>query len=84
MTPPPHYIDPSTPVFDPATLKKTRYEGKTLLHATAVNDCFGIERFSMMLNAGLKHYPEDLGFLFQTNDDGETVCELAFNTQGIY
>jgi len=33
----------------------------------------------MILKAGMKHFPEHLGFVFQKNSDGETACELAFN-----
>jgi len=31
-----------------------------------------------MLKAGMKHYPEHLGFLFWKNSDGVTVCEAAW------
>jgi len=65
-----HLVD-----WGPESLKDDRYNGKPLLHAT--------DQFVIILKAGLKHYPEELGFLFRKNIDGQkTACELAFNTYG--
>jgi len=43
-----------------------------------------IEHFAMMLKAGLKYYPEELGLLFQKNSDGKTACEFASEKHGEY
>jgi len=67
--------------WDPEVLKEYRYYtyGNPLLHANS----YGIHSFPMALKkAGLKHYPEELGFLFQKNDDGDTACKLAFDLHG--
>jgi len=37
-----------------------------------------IDRFAMALKAGMKHFPDDLGFLFEKGNDGKTICQLAF------
>ena len=42
------------------------------------------DRFAMALKAGMKHFPDDLGFLFEKedDDDGKTMCQLAFEKIG--
>ena len=42
----------------------------------------GFEGFVMALKAGMKHFPEELGFLFHKNGVGKTACELAINRYG--
>ena len=65
----------------PAALKKSKDAEEYLIHFVLDE---GIDRnvFATILNAGLKYYPEHLGFLFQTNDGGKTACEVAFNMHG--
>jgi len=63
--------------WDPEALENTECGYDRLIHA--VIDIGSIESFVMILKAGMKHFPEHLGFLFQKNSDGETACELAFN-----
>jgi len=35
-----------------------------------------------MIKAALKHHPEELGFLFQKNDAGETAFDMACKEYG--
>jgi len=63
--------------WDPKALKEYRYEDEPLLHANITDTC-AIDNFAMALKAGLKHYPEELGFLFGKNDEGKTAFEFAF------
>jgi len=37
------------------------------------------DRFPMALKAGMKHFPDDLGFLFEKDDrdDEKNTCQLA-------
>jgi len=63
--------------WDPEALKNTLYAGNPLLQAFVL-----IENFAMMLKAGMKHYPEHLGFLFRKNSAGKTACEAAFAKYG--
>ena len=66
--------------WDPEALEKTEYNDEPLIHAVINN--WSIESFVMVINAGMKHYPEHLGFLFRKNSDGKTACELAFEKYG--
>ena len=69
--------------WDPAALKECRYEGEPLLHhETRSGHSTAIENFVVALEAGLKHYPEELGFIFQKNSSGETAYELVFDRFG--
>ena len=60
------------------------FEGlKTHAHGTlptihAIFEEGDIEVLSVFLKASLKHYPNDLGLLFQKDDEGQTACERAF------
>ena len=66
--------------WDPEALEKTLYEGVPLLQAFANIGELG--NFAMVLKAGIKHYPEHLGFLFRKNNDGITSCQIAFEEYG--
>ena len=44
---------------------------------------FWIPSFSSFFKVALKRHPDELGLLFQKDDDGITACERAFNTFGI-
>ena len=63
--------------WDPEALKKTQFKGNPLLQAFR-----RIENFATILKAGMKHYPDHLGFLFQKNTDGKTACQVAFEKYG--
>ena len=44
-----------------------------------------IDGFPMALKAGMKHFPDDLGFLFEKDNDGDdekNTCQLAFEKLG--
>jgi hypothetical protein len=42
-----------------------------------------MENFPILLKASLRHYPEELGLLFQNhNREGKTMCECAFEKYG--
>jgi hypothetical protein len=71
----------------PEGLKRHKYRGLSLIHAV-INDC-DIEDFPVFLKASLKHYPNDLGLLFQKDrtmfqkvGEGQTACERAFKNFG--
>ena len=49
--------------WDPEALKEYQYEGELLLHHSIGYS--KIDRFAMVLKAGMDHHPENLGFLFQ-------------------
>jgi len=67
--------------WDPKALKEYRHEGEPLLHAcTRISKL--IECFPLMLKAGMKYYPEELGFLFRKDDNGDTACKLVFDEYG--
>jgi len=65
--------------WDPEALKEYQCRGDPLLQA---NTCGIIDHFAMALKAGLKYYPEELGFLFRKNGEGETALKLAFERYG--
>ena len=67
--------------WDPEALKNTQYTGNPLLHDVINN--WSMKNFAGILKAGMKHYPEHLGFLFEKNNsDGKTACEAAFTKYG--
>jgi len=67
--------------WDPAALKECeRNDDDPLLHYIVLTA--EIEQFAMVLNASLRHYPEELGLLFHKDGDGDTPCEMAFNEYG--
>jgi len=65
--------------WDPEALKDCNNTGYPLIHAAAGS---GIELFVMAVKAGMKHFPEELGFLFRKNGDGKTACEVAIDKHG--
>jgi len=65
--------------WDPEALKDCNDTGYPLIHNAAGG---GIEDFVTALNAGLKHFPEELGFLFHKHRDGKSACERAFDKHG--
>ena len=68
--------------WDPEALKTTLFRGNPLIHFSVIYNWGAIESFAMILKAGMKHYPEHLGFLFRKNTDGITACEAAFHDYG--
>ena len=65
--------------WDPNALKARRSGGQLLLHlCTWLSH---IEGFEMVLKAGIRHFPRDLGFLFHENSmDGDTAYLKARGT----
>jgi len=64
----------------PEALKNCTNKGYPFILSAA--GCTGIERFVMALKAGMKHFPEELGFLFHKHSDGKSACERAFDKHG--
>jgi len=64
--------------WDPKALKEYRHYGNPILHANLDN----IHNFAMVFKFGMKYYPEELGFLFRKNSDGDTACKLVFDEYG--
>jgi hypothetical protein len=57
----------------PEGLKTHTYCGRPLIHAVFFGNAH-----SVFLKASLKHYPNELGLLFQKDSEGQTACERAF------
>jgi hypothetical protein len=66
--------------WDAEGLKNHQRGGLPIAHAL-IKD-WPIEYFEVFLKAALKHYPQDLGLLFQKDSDGKTACEGAFDKYG--
>jgi hypothetical protein len=64
----------------PEGLKTHQYDGLPLIHAKI--KCHSIEHISMFLKTALRYHPNDLGLLFQMDDEGQTACERAFKKYG--
>ena len=60
----------------PEGLQTHTYSGLPLSHQFVKNGCFA--RFALFFKASLKHYPNELGLLFQKDSEGQTACERAF------
>jgi len=65
--------------WDPEALKDCQNSGYYHIYCAAGGS---IEQFVMALKAGMKHFPEELGFLFHKNRSGKTAYELAFDKHG--
>ena len=64
--------------WDPGALTENEYNNGSLIHAATC----AIDTFSIALEAGLVHYPQELGFLFQKDSDGDTAFELVTKACG--
>ena len=67
--------------WDAQGLKNHQYDGLPIIHAL-IKYREGIEHFKVFFKAALNHYPQDLGLLFQQDNDGKTACERAFDEYG--
>ena len=65
--------------LDPTGLKSIKVQGVPLIHKF-IND-ESIETFKMVLHAGITHFPNNLGFLFNKHD-GMTACEATMAKYG--
>lgn len=66
--------------WDPDALNQRHWHrNETLLHG--VGGCDRIP-FQMILEAGLKHYPHEIGFLLHKSDCGESALERAYKRIG--
>jgi hypothetical protein len=63
--------------WDPTPLKENGTTFNIIFH-----DKNKMEYFPVFLKAAFRHYPEELGLLFQKNDEGKTACECAFEKYG--
>jgi hypothetical protein len=63
----------------PEGLKTHTIFGRPLIHALL---CNSIECFPIFLKTALTYHPNDLGLLFQMDDEGQTACEWAFKKYG--
>jgi hypothetical protein len=70
--------------MDPEGLKHHRFqeEGKPPIHVIINANNSTSESFQLFLITALKHHPEDIGLLFQTNEQGKTAFECALNKYG--
>jgi hypothetical protein len=66
--------------WDAQGLKNHQRGGLPILHALIKGQ--PIEHFKVFFKGALKHYPLDLGLLFQKDNDGKTACERAFDKYG--
>jgi hypothetical protein len=67
--------------WDSQGLKNHQYDGLPIIHALIIKGR-PIEDFKVFFKAALKHYPQDLGLLFQKDLAGKTACERAFVKYG--
>ena len=67
--------------LDPEALTEPRNGGRPLLQKIVTNHFTNIQRFEMVLQAGLRLYPQELGFLFKSVN-GQNACDLAFEKFG--
>jgi hypothetical protein len=67
--------------WDAQGLKNLQHDGLPIVHAL-IEYREGIEWFQVFFKAALNHYPQDLGLLFQQDNDGKTACERAFDKYG--
>ena len=58
--------------WDPAALKET----------TNFTNNRNQANFSIFFKAAFKHYPQEMGLLFQKNNEGKMACECAFDKCG--
>jgi hypothetical protein len=69
--------------WDAQGLKHHQFDGLPIIHALIKGRSnLPIEHFKVFFKAALKHYPQDLGLLFQKDSDGKTACEGAFDRYG--
>jgi len=70
--------------WDPQVLKADEDHYSLIRRVLDIAISEKIDRFAMALKAGIKHFPDDLGFLFEKDDDddGKTICQLAFEKLG--
>jgi len=68
--------------WDPHAVKESEDHYSLLRRVLYDESNVRIDRFAMALKAGMKHFPDDLGFLFDKDDDGKTNCQLAFEKLG--
>ena len=61
----------------PEGLKDYQCRGLPMIHAIIKN--LPIQAFAIFLKAATKHHVNEAGLLFQTNNDGTTACERAFD-----
>ena len=66
--------------WDAQGLKNHQYDGLPIIHALIKG--WPIEQFKVFFKAALNHYPENIGLLFQKDNDGKTACERAFDKYG--
>jgi hypothetical protein len=66
--------------WDAQGLKNHQHDGLPIIHAVIKGQ--RIEDFKVFFKAALKHYPQDLGLLFQKDNDGKTACERALDKCG--
>ena len=64
----------------PEGLKDYQWKYLPLIHA--VIKYWPIESFAMFLKAATKHHNIEAGLLFQTDNDGVTACQRAFDKYG--
>ena len=67
--------------WDAQGLKNLQHDGLPIVHAL-IKYREGIECFQVFFKAALNHYPQDLGLLFEKDNDGKTACERAFDKFG--
>jgi len=69
--------------WDQKALKEHHEGNNPLFHVIISSSGSSMtDSFTLMLKAGLKHYPEELGFLFLKNDVGETAFDRACTEYG--
>jgi hypothetical protein len=66
--------------WDAQGLNNHQYDGLPITQAVIKDR--PIKSFQVFFKAALNHYPQDLGLLFEKDNDGKTACERAFDKFG--
>jgi len=68
--------------WDKSALEKYEYMCEPFLHASITSKMETSESFAMTLSAGMRHFPNEMGFLFKHNRKGETALKVAIQFYG--
>ena len=72
--------------WDPAALKRSNIADQPYIFSAIEYKGITVPAeanfFSMFFKAAFKHYPQEMGLLFQKNNEGKMACECAFDRCG--
>ena len=68
--------------WDKSALEKFECISEPFLHASITRKMESSESFALTLSAGMRHFPNEMGFLFKHNREGETALKVAIQFHG--